>query len=402
MTAKPRGKTSKKTTAVHLLLMAALAAEIAGGGFWLSRSARQTVSEYDTASAVQISPPVSAERCVASQPLVWLAGQVLTIGVRASDMSADAGLFSRLNIGGAVLMTAPADPSDGSIIKFKRAGASRAAPLLVSTDEEGGSVQRFQALGQLPAAQAAVANTPDEAHQNIYNHGLKLKTAGIDMVLGPLADVAPQQGASPLGDRIFSSDPSVVKSYDKAYVSGWQAAGVVPTLKHFPGLGSATANTDYQTATTPPLDQLKIRDLLPYQGMAATGTAVMIGNQNVPGWFMGPASLSPAANQYLRGALGYRNNLIITDSLSVPGVTSMTPESTAAAEAIEAGNDMAMLVEPVDNPTPAETVVIAAEQAIEAGVSSGKLPKRQLIEAVLRKLSAQHIAACSIGDRQSS
>lgn len=373
-------------------------AGLAVTGCMANRSRQANLPPETPASATKATGhPKTPEQCVAALPLKFLVGQILMLGVRADELASDTAVFKQYDIGAAAMMTAPADPSDGSVQHFKHAAASEGVPLLVATDEEGGSVQRFSALGILPAPQEVAASmSPAQAEQMIERHGALLKAAGIDMVLGPLADVAPVQGASPLGDRVFSADPGVVTAYATAYVHGWQEAGLTPTLKHFPGMGSASGNTDYGPADTPPLSELKQRDFVPYKGLASTGTAVMIGNQNVPGWFGGPADLSREADNYLRTTLGYGDNLVLTDSLSVPAVTATVNEAEAAVMAIAAGNDIALLVEPGSTPMPSPTVIAAVETSLEAAVQKGTIPKQQLVESVVRKLSVQHIPACTL------
>jgi beta-N-acetylhexosaminidase len=302
-------------------------------------------------------------------------------------------------------MDAPANPNDGSIEYFKTTAASPGNPLLIATDEEGGQVQRFQSLGALPAPeQVANSLSPAQAEAQIAQHGTKLKTIGIDMILGPLADVAPVQGSGPLGNRVFSNDPATVSAYAQAYVRGWQAAGLLPTLKHFPGLGSASGNTDYRPSTTPPLSSLEQRDFLPYKSLAGSGTAVMVGNQNVPGWFTGPASLSPVVDTYLRRQLGYTNSLIITDSLDAAAITATSSVADAVVNAISAGNDMVIIVPP--NPADAtgdvnSTLISQSEAALANAVTHSTLSKQQLATSVVRKLSLQHISACSLSSTSS-
>lgn len=394
-------RTSKESQISHKQAVIAgvcvVAAGLAIAGCAATRSRQASLPEIP-APAIKISEqPRTPAQCLAALPLKFLAGQVLMLGVQADGLSTEAALFKQYDIGGAAMMTAPANPSDGSIAAFKATAASESVPVLVATDEEGGSVQRFSVLGALPAPQEVAATmSPAQAEQLVEHHGTLLKAAGVDMVLGPLADVAPAQGTGALGDRVFSADPGVVAAYAAAYVHGWQEAGLAPTLKHFPGMGSASTNTDYGVAVTPPLSELKQRDFLPYRGQATSGTAVMIGNQNVPGWFMGPASLSPVANKYLRQALGYQNNLVITDSLSVPAVAAAAAEANAAVAAITAGNDIALLVEPGASPTPAPGVILAAEAGLEQAVQGGAIPKQQLVASVLRKLALQHVSACTL------
>jgi beta-N-acetylhexosaminidase len=374
-----------------------MAGVLAMGSVVGSRSAEANPTGAPTIPPESVQPARSAEQCADSLPVKFLAGQVLMVGIQARAMSSQAAIFKRYHVGGAVLMNAPSNPYDGSIKRFKKAAGSRGDKVLISTDEEGGEVQRFSSLGVLPSAeQIAHTLSPAKAQKLITQHGTKLKAVGVDMVLGPLADVAPRQGSGPLGSRVFSSNPNVVSTYDQAYVSGWERAGLLPTLKHFPGLGSASGNTDYQAATTPPLRSLKLRDFTPYKRLATSGTAVMVGNQNVPGWFKGPASLSRVVDRYLRQRLGYGNSLVVTDALNAAAITQEDAEARAVVDAIAAGNNMALIVEPSTDPTSSAGLIRHLEAGLEKAVGSGTISKQQLAESVLGKMTAQHIEPCSL------
>jgi beta-N-acetylhexosaminidase len=331
---------------------------------------------------------------------------VLMIGLPASQMKDQEPIFNRYNIGGAVLMTSSSNPNDGGILEFKFQSGAQGIPLLIATDEEGGIVQRFKSLGVLPAPYDVAGQfTIAQAQTMIESHGRKLQSVGVDMVLGPLADVAPVNSESPLGSRVFSDDPEIVGEYDLAYINGWKKAGLLATLKHFPGLGSATANTDYQSATTPPLASLAARDFVPYRALASTGAAVMVGSQNVPDWFSGPAVFSPKALNYLRYKLGYKNNLVITDSLAATAVTDVTSVPDAVVKALKAGNDIALIVLPNINtitPIQNEAIIKDAVSVIKKAISEGIITKKQIAQSVVRKLSAQNLSACSITEKSSS
>ena len=358
-----------------------------------------SVSKPQPKSVARTASASTPEQCLANLPLNFLVGQTLMVGIESDELTRQASLFKQYNIGGGLLMSAPANPSGSSIEQFKNSAASLGVPVLISTDEEGGGVQRFSVLGTLPSPeQAAVTMSPAQIQNLVATHGEKLKAIGIDMILGPLADVAPAQGSAVLGDRIFSSNPQTVSTYALAYVNGWEAAGLLPTLKHFPGMGSASGNTDNESATTPPLSYLQQHDFLPYEGsINSTGTAVMVGNQTVPNWSNGPASLSPTVDAYLRGVLGYKNNLLITDSLNAVAVTNVMPEAQAVVAAIKAGNDIALFVEPSStNLTTDQNLFAQMETNLENAVNNGTIPKSQLLTSVARKLSAEHVSACSL------
>ena len=169
----------------------------------------------------------------------------------------DTPILAQASIGGIIIMNAvPAD----QITAVRQ--AMQIAPL-IAVDQEGGTVQRYTAEGSLPGAAEMAANgSVDAAYQQYLADNQYLKTIGITTNFAPVVDVISRQPI-PLPDRMYSSDPAVVSDYASASSKAARAAGITPVIKHFPGLGSATGNTDFTAATTDPLATLQTRDLIP-------------------------------------------------------------------------------------------------------------------------------------------
>lgn len=302
-----------------------------------------TTTTTTTVPASAPAAPSAASACLARQPLRERAALLTWPGVYANQWDAAVGVVRDRHVGGVVLMTA------GSDVAGDLAALRNASPhgLLVSTDEEGGAVQRLRASGRLSsAADVAATRTPDEARALVAAHGRVIRDLGIDVVLGPVVDVNPPGGTSPLGDRLFSDDPSRVAAYGRAYLLGWRDAGIVGVLKHFPGHGSASADTHNGPGRTPPLASLRARDLVPYAELAALRPAVMVGHLSVPGLTDGdglPASLSRSAvTGLLRGELGYADALVFTDALEMGAVRNVAAVPEAAVLALAAGADVVL------------------------------------------------------------
>ena len=166
------------------------------------------------------------------------------------------------------------------------------------------------------------------------------------MDLAPVLDTAsPADTVAGESYRSFSENGGVAASYGLAYAKGLRAAGVVPVAKHFPGLGHASADTDNGPATDPPLSQLETDDLIPFEQAAAAGLpVVMVGHPMVPGLTGSvPASLSPAAYQFLRTQVGF-GGVAMTDDLDAGAISAAGyTQPAAAVRAIESGADMAMI-----------------------------------------------------------
>jgi len=246
-------------------------------------------------------------------------------------------------------------------------------PLLVMGDEEGGGVDRLPSLiGSWPWAQVMGATfSPTQITAEGRRVGLAMHRAGLTMDLAPVADVdgrAVYPGSrDPDGLRSFGGNSTRDATDVVAFAHGLAQGGVIATLKHFPGLGGSSGNTDTAPATTLPWSTLKRTALAPFRaGIAAGVPAIMMSNAVVPGLTRGPASLSVAAVDAVR-ALGFRGALV-TDALSAGAIEALhlTPAAAAVA-AIASGEDLVLNGQPT-SPTQgwrtAQSMVNALVQAV--------------------------------------
>lgn len=351
-------------------------------------------------TAEPTAEPQTQESCIAAMPLPERIGQQIMIGVQGNELAAVEPFLQEHAIGGVIIMTSPDNPADGSIQHLK---ASQPIPLLIAADVEGGrpgqggdgGVNRFHGtLGSLPSAeQAAESQSPEEAQATISAYGAQLSGIGIDAVFGPVVEVAPEGGESPLAPRVFSDDVGTVTEMSQAYVRGWQEAGILPFIKHFPG--AMDANTDFEEGVSPPLEDLRRRDFIPFQELVSTGTGVMTGNQIIEGMTEGPASLNrEVVTGLLRSELGYTNNLVVTDALNAEAIAD---PKAAIYQSLHAGNDIALLVAPPSDETMG-SVFSQVVPEIEAAVTSGDYPEVELNASVGRILNAKGVtfdAACT-------
>lgn len=254
----------------------------------------------------------------------------------------------------------------------------------VASDEEGGTVQRLSAaLDRLPPADSMAKGTPQEAAALIEPYAKGMHDLGFNMNFGPVADVG---GGSGLGTRSFSTDPAVVTSFTTAIIKAQQDAGLISVVKHWPGIGGGNVDPDDRLAPVAPIEQLRTKDLVPFDAAIAAGVpAVMVAHVVVPGLTADkePASLSRAAiTGELRGREGF-SGLVITDSLGMGAIVDTTPQDEAAELAIGAGADIA-LVSGAD-------VVPAVHERLTEAITSGRLAAPQVVESVRRILAAKGI-----------
>jgi beta-N-acetylhexosaminidase len=301
-------------------------------------------------------------------------------------------------VGGFVMFGQPpagSGPSIAAGLQSLDAAATtgRKAVPWMSTDEEGGVVQRLSnVLGALPSARQMAAQwTPAQVQSALAAHGHAMRSLGITMDLAPVLDTA--SPTNPIADentRSFSESGQVAAAYGLAFGRGLLAGGVEPVVKHFPGLGHASADTDLGTAIDPPLSQLEANDLIPFDQAVSNGLpVVMVSHAIVPGLTGGrPASLAAPTYQFLASSLHF-SGVTMTDDLNAGAIADAGYSQPAAAvAAIEAGADMAM----IDASQWPATV-----SALENAVNAGAIPTSTIDADVQRVLTAKGDRACVVG-----
>lgn len=340
-----------------------------------------------------------AVQLVTGWPLVQLANETIVVSVNAGNLgamvpAATAGYGGLLLFGGSAPTTMAATISRVQLRTWDK------FPMMVMTDEEGGGVQRLtNVVGSIPWAQTMGRNL--NASQ-IMGEGSRIGAAllanGVNVDLAPVLDIdarSVEPGAGdPDGLRSFGATPGVVAADGTAFMAGLTKANVTSVVKHFPGLGGSSRNTDYGPATTEPWPVLEKTALVPFENAIAHGAeAVMLSNASVPGLTPLPASLSPVVVQYLRQRLGFRG-LIITDSLSAGAIGALHLAVPAAAvKALLAGANMVLY----GSPTSAASSLALAQRtsaALVSAVTSGAMPRSTLVNDAARIVATRNTVSC--------
>ena len=220
--------------------------------------------------------------------------------------------------------------------------ATSKIPLLIGSDEEGGTVTRI----------SSILDTPFQAPMTLYHQGgleavlsdtrqkaEVLKSVGINAGLFPVADLARDQSAF-IYDRTIGQDAQTTASYVGQVVTELQKNKVGSTLKHFPGYGD---NGDSHTAIIQDnrsLDELRQADFLPFQaGIDAGADSVLVSHNILTKIDTVPSSISPKINEILRKELNFKG-VIMTDDLDMAGLADFVNQDEAAFQVILAGNDL--------------------------------------------------------------
>jgi beta-N-acetylhexosaminidase len=332
-----------------------------------------------------------AEELVAAWPAEQLAGQVIVGRYDGTDPAVPAQLVADHHLAGVqVTSTGIADRDQVLATTAAVADAVRSDgrdfPPVLGIDQEGGVVSHLDGVAtEFPSfatAGLAVANSPEEGPPIVREAaaatGLELRELGFSWVFAPVADVTIGAEDPTIGSRSPSTDPQVAARTVEAAVRGYADVGVVSTVKHFPGHGSATADSH---ETLPRIEaglaQLRERDLIPFEDAVSAGApAVMVGHLDVPALEEGvPSSLSPATYDFLRDDLDFEG-VAITDSLGMGAVVATTKP---AVTALEAGADLLLM--------PADTARTHA--TVTAAIESGELDRERVEEAAARVVAMQ-------------
>jgi beta-N-acetylhexosaminidase len=328
-----------------------------------------------------------------------LANETIAVPVYATNIGA-MGPAARAGYGGLLLFGTTAPPTLAPILATLQRERPGHYALVVMTDEEGGGVVRLTNLvGSFPWPQTMGRNlSATQITQIGLRVGRKLIGAGVNTDLAPVLDVdgrAQEPGAAnPDGYRSFSGDPATAATDGTAFMKGLTQAGVLSVVKHFPGLGYSTRNTDYGPASTLSWAKLQSTGLVPFKAAIANGaTAVMMSNARVPGLSSLPAGLSPVAVQALRTTLGFRG-LIVTDSLSAGAISALhLAEPAASVQALAAGDDLILFGSPS---SPSASLALAAKisTAIVNAVNAGTLSRATLVSAAAQVLASRNQLSC--------
>ncbi len=301
-------------------------------------------------------------------------------------------------VGGVLLFGGTAPTDLGRQLTALESHAPGHRGLLVMTDEEGGGIQRMANLvGSLPWA-AWMGNhwTAAQIRSHVAAVAARMSAAGVTMDLAPVLDVDGRNEApsrtNPDGWRSFSGRTSTVSRDGVAYLNGLRDGHVIPVVKHFPGIGHSTYNSDDGAAYALPWSTLKQVGQPPFTAaMTAGAPAVMVSNDIIPGLATNVASLSPTTITYeLRGRLGFRG-LVITDSLTAKAVSQAgyaLPQ--AAVQALWAGADMVTF----SGRSSVGSRTTAIADAIVAAVAGGRLSRARLVDAAAHVVGVRHLSLC--------
>jgi beta-N-acetylhexosaminidase len=342
-------------------------------------------------------------------------GQLISVGVNATFLNQESDAFRVLkrqveenHIGGIILFRGPVYES---VMLMNRMQQLAKYPLLISADLEAGSGMRFDDTVNFPWNMAVGATgNPDFARRQGEITAREARSMGVGQIYAPVVDVNNNAANPVINVRSYGEDPAEVARFAVAFSEGAQKGGVIATAKHFPGHGDTAVDSH---RGLPEInvgrDRLNAIELVPFRATIDAGIgSVMVAHIGLPqidptavkplprnnkirpidtdeaGEIIAesaaiPSSVSPVIGQLLKNDLKF-SGIVVTDALSMSGLTIYFNQDEAAVRALEAGADM--LLKPADND--------AAFRGVREAVRSGRISETRIEESARKVLAAKY------------
>ena len=328
---------------------------------------------------------------LASMTLAEKVGQLFFL--RCPSSGAEAAV-AQYHLGGILLFTQDYKDASGDWLTqdafAEKLAALQAAaendtgiPLLIGSDEEGGTVTRASRNPNLfpskfPSPQSLFETVGLEgllADTQQYNS--RLHSLGITVNFAPVCDVSTNPKDF-IYERSFGQNAQTTADYIAQVVAAMSDAGIASVLKHFPGYGS---NADTHTGIAVderPYEQFLAEDYLPFAAGIGAGAPFVLVSHNIVTCLDSsyPASLSAAWHEQLRSHLGFEG-VILTDDLDMGAVKAYADGGNIAVLALQAGNDMIVCSD------------LTQIGAVIAAVQDGTLSEKTIDSACRRVLAAK-------------
>jgi beta-N-acetylhexosaminidase len=333
--------------------------------------------------------PAARARSGAPEPSTrQLVGQRLVVAIQGLRPSEE--ILARIRrgeVGGVILFGSNiSSPTQVRRLTSDLQGAAREAGrprLLIATDQEGGSVRRLPWAGPVLPASALGALSAARIRGEGRRAGLALAVAGIDVDLAPVADVPGPGSFMAAEQRTFGTTAARVGAAARAFGLGLADAGVAATVKHFPGIGAATRNTDRSAVEIASTRAQLEAGWAPFAAAIGAGVPlVMISNATYPALDAKPAPWSPAVQALLRGRLGFRG-ATVTDALDAAAATRGRSVASAAVLSAQAGVDLLLL-------TGSEASSARVFDHLARVAEQGRIPAASLQRSYDRVLALKH------------
>jgi beta-N-acetylhexosaminidase len=413
------------TRSANKLFVFALIIVLAAGSSFARRPVGSDSRTIRAADSVSSNKPYSvqpsrealkwADKELRRMSLEQKVGQLVSVGINAGFLNRESAAFKELrrqveanHVGGIILFGSPVYES---VVLINRMQEYAKLPLLISADlERGAGMRLFDTTDFGWVMATGATGDPEYARRMGEITGHEARALGIQHVLAPVVDVNNNAANPVINVRSFGEDPVQVGRFGASFIKGAQSAGVIATAKHFPGHGNtATDSHRGLPILNFSLADLNRIELVPFRSSIEAGVgSVMVAHVALPqidsaevkplprdvkiraldtseeGEIIAdgvstPASMSQPIGAILTRDLGFKG-MVVTDALSMSGLTIYFTQEEAGVRALMAGADM--LLKPAD--------VDACIRGVVEAVRSGRLTEKRVEESATKVLAAKY------------
>ena len=355
-------------------------------------------SKSDTVENKEPTVDEKVEKIVNNMTLEEKVGQIFMVAPEAVDKDGGSTTvfteniekeIEKYNLGGYILFASNIEnPTQTQELINGLKKSSKIQPF-VGVDEEGGRVARIgknSAMGVEkiePMAQVGKSQNYERANEIGTTIGKYIKNLGFNLDFAPDTDVLTDSNNTEIGDRSFGNDPEVVGKMATEVVKGLQSENISTVLKHFPGHGGSIGNSHQGfSLSNRTEEELKKCEIVPFKTAIENGAdCVMVAHMSLPNVTGDniPSTLSKkVVTDMLKTELNFKG-VVFSDSMSMGAITENYGTGDACVKAVEAGIDMVLMPENLDE----------AYNAVLEAVKNGKISQERLDDAVSRIIKAK-------------
>lgn len=329
-------------------------------------------------------------------------GQILMVHFVGDQVNSDAeALVKELMIGGIIYynwankLSSPAQVRDLSLSLQNLSATTRLKiPLFIAVDQEGGVVSRMTHGFTVFPGNKALGHINDHSliKESMQIIGQELRACGVNFNFAPVVDVNVNPQNPVIGVRSFGETPQMVTACAKAAIRGLHEAGIISTLKHFPGHGDVSIDSHFELPTVRKnLKELQRCELHPFKKLARHCDVIMTAHLKVDALDdKNCATFSEKTISHLRNKIGFKG-VVISDSIVMNGALKQVDSvEDAAIKAFNAGCDIILIggKSLVGSTTPELKIeeIKNVHKALVEAVKNGKVSQSKLDQSVKRVL----------------
>ena len=284
-------------------------------------------------------------------------GQIFCLGYQGLEPSVEfVNLVQKYNLGGVILFSRNIDTKEKIKEKIELLQRRSEIPLFVMIDQEGGRINRITDNFPLFPANKFYGESKDKngVHKAYSQTAKELKRLGINVNLAPVVDVLTNPSNSVIGDRSFGSDPELVAEFSKIAIQSIREKGVLACAKHFPGIGDISEDPHKTLSYNSNLkERFEKIDFPPFKEAISCEVDFIMSTHLFATELdpIFPVSLSKKiCSQILREELKFKG-ILLSDDMQMKAIKENYPLEEACFLSFEAGNDMILLAENLEEQT---------------------------------------------------